>query len=80
MKTIILALAKKYIIKSINELLDDYKCDVQRVAVVIGVWITRLQTIIAYLQKILDRVSDGKIEDEEVDASVEEIEAIVREW
>lgn len=36
--------------------------------------------IIEELKKILSRISDGKIEDEEIKESIKEIEQIIKEW
>ena len=80
MKTLILYIGKKYIISALNDVLEKYKDDVGVICEIISTWIRRLQCIIEELKMILARVSDGKIEDEEVLKSKEEIEAIIREW
>ena len=47
---------------------------------VIGVWIVRLQAIIEQLKRINERISDGKVDDQEIDDSISEIEALVKEF
>lgn len=47
---------------------------------VIGVWIERLQAIVGQLKRINERISDGKVEDQEIDDSISEIEALVKEF
>lgn len=80
MKTLIIYLGKKYIISALNDVLEKYKDNVGVTCEIISTWIRRLQIIVEELKMILARVSDGKIEDDEVLKSKEEIEAIIRDW
>ena len=80
MKSLIIYLGKKYVISGINDLLEKYKGNVTEISGTLELWIKRLQIVIEELKTILSRVSDGKIEDEEVKDSVKEIEKIVKEW
>lgn len=80
MKSLIIYLGKKYVISGINDLLEKYKDNVTEIAGTLELWIKRLQIVIEELKTILSRVSDGKIEDEEVKDSVKEIEQIVKDW
>ena len=80
MKSLIIYLGKKYVISGINDLLEKYKDNVTEISGTLELWIKRLQIVIEELKTILSRVSDGKIEDEEVKDSVKEIEKIVKEW
>lgn len=80
MKSLIIYLAKKYIISAINDILEKYKDDVYTLNQKIEIWIKRLQIIVEQLKLIMARISDGKIESEEVDASVEEVEKIIKGW
>ena len=76
----IIWLAKKYIISALNDLLEKYKDNVNVISDAIQLWITRLLVVIEELKKILARVSDGKIETDEVKDSVKEIESIIKNW
>lgn len=76
----IIWLAKKYIISALNDLLEKYKDNVTVISDALQLWITRLQVIIEEMKKILTRVSDGKIENDEVKESVKEIETIIKNW
>lgn len=80
MKSLIIYLGKKYVISGINDLLEKYKDNVTEISGTLELWIKRLQIVIEELKTILSRVSDGKIEDEEVKDSVKEIEKIVKDW
>ena len=78
MKTIILFFAKRYIVSALNDLMQKYKGNVTKASEVIGVWIVRLQAIVGQLKRINERISDGKVEDQEIDDSISEIEALVK--
>ena len=80
MKTLIIYFAKKYVVSALNDVLEKYKDNVSMICEIISTWIRRLQIVVEELKMILARVSDGKIEDEEVLKSKEEIEAIIRDW
>ena len=79
-KSLVISLAKKYIISSLNDLLEKNKENVGKICEKINYWTTKLSLIIELLKKINSRCSDGKLEDEEVDKTVEEIETLVKEF
>ena len=79
-KSLVISLAKKYIISSLNDLLDKNKENVGYICKKINYLTTKLTLIIELLKKISSRCSDGKLEDEEVDQTVEEIEQIIKEF
>ena len=79
-KSLVISLAKKYIISSLNDLLEKNKSNVGYICEKINYWTTKLTIIIELLKKINARCSDGKIEDDEVDKTVEEIEQIIKEF
>lgn len=78
MKTIILFFAKRYIVSALNDLMQKYNGNVTKTSEVIGIWIERLQAIVGQLKRINERISDGKVEDQEIDDSISEIEALVK--
>lgn len=80
MKTLIIYLAKKYLISALNDLLEKYKDNVSVICETLEFWIKRLQIIIEEMKKILARVSDGKIENDEVKSCQDEIADIIRNW
>ena len=79
-KSLVISLAKKYIISSLNELLDKNKKNVEKICVKISYWIEKLSLIIELLKKINERCSDGNLDNEEVDKTVNEIEQIVKDF
>ena len=79
-KSLVISLAKKYIISAINDLLEKNKENVGYICEKINYWTTKLSLIIELLKKISNRCSDGKLDDTEVDQTVNEIEKIIKEF
>ena len=79
-KSLVISLAKKYVISTINDLLEKNKSNVGKICEKISYWTTKLTLIIELLKKINSRCSDGKIDDDEVDKTVNEIETLVKEF
>ena len=79
-KSLVISLAKKYIISAINDLLEKNKENVGYICEKINYWTTKLTLIIELLKKINARCSDGNLNDDEVDKTVEEIEQIIKEF
>ena len=80
LKSLVISLAKKYIISAINDLLEKNKSNVGKICEKISYQIEKLSLIIELLKKINARCSDGKLEDDEVDQTVEEIEQIIKDF
>lgn len=80
MKSFIIYLGKKYIISAINDTLEKYKYNVSEISGTLELWIKRLQIIIEEFKNIISRISDGKIEDNEIKESVKEISDIIQNW
>lgn len=78
MKGIIISLGKRYAIRAINELLEKNRDNVSKISETIALWSERLERVIGCLKRINERVSDGKLECDEVDESIREIEALVK--
>lgn len=79
-KSLVISLAKKYIISSLNELLEKNKSNVGKICEKISYWTTKLSLIIELLKKISSRCSDGNLDNEEVDKTVDEIETLIKEF
>ena len=79
-KSLVISLAKKYIISAINDLLEKNKENVGYICGKINYWTTKLTVIIELLKKINARCYDRKLDDTEVDQTVEEIEQIVKKF
>lgn len=48
-KSLIVKIAKNYVLKSLNDFLDKNKDNAKKVSEQIGIWSSRLQSILAYL-------------------------------
>ena len=79
-KSLVISLAKKYVISTINELLEKNKSNVGYICEKINYWTTKLSLIIEMLKKINARCSDYNLDDKEVDQTVDEIEQIIKEF
>ena len=80
MNSVIKWIAKKYVISAANGLLSQYKDDVSKVTGTLKTWIERLGKVLNLLECLNDRVEDGKIDAEEVEASLDQITNLVKEW
>ena len=79
-KSLVISLAKKYIISAINDLLEKNKSNVGYICEKINYWTTKLTIIIELLKRISSRCADGNLDDNEVDQTVAEIEKIIKEF
>ena len=73
-------LVKKYVLGMVNDVLDMYKSDVSKVTTTLATWIARLEKVLNLLKCLNTRVEDGKIDEEEVEASIGQVASIVKEW
>ncbi len=71
---------KKFLLRQMNKVLDQYKDNTTKVQNALDTWIGRLQRILACLKNILAKLDDGRIDDVEMDESVVEIENVVKQW
>jgi len=72
--------AKRYVIGMLNDLLDQYKDDVSKVRETLKVWIARLDKILFAFRSLLEKLEDNKIDAEEIDQTVAEVEQVIAEW
>ena len=80
LQSFVISLAKKYVISAINDILDKNKENVGKICEKINYWTTKLTIMIELLKKISSRCSDGKIEDDEVQQTVVELENIIKDF
>lgn len=79
-KSFVISLAKKYVISTINELLEKNKSNVGYICEKINYWIEKLSLIMEMLKKINSRCSDGNLDNEEVDKTVDELETLIKNF
>lgn len=80
LQSLVISLAKKYVISAINDVLDKNKENVGKICEKINYWTTKLTIMIELLKKISSRCSDGKIDDDEVQQTVVELENIIKDF
>ena len=73
-------LVKKVIIGKVNDLLEVNQTNVVKVKNTIDTWVGRLQKILDCLKNILSKLDDNKLDSEEIDDSVAEIQKVVKQW
>ena len=71
---------KKYVISKVNSLLDQYKDNIDKVKDTLQTWIARLEKILSCFKSTLAKLDDGKIDNEEIDQTVAEVEEVVKSW
>ena len=71
---------KKYIVGKVNGLLEVNQANVVKTKNTIDTWIGRLQKILDCLKSILSKLDDNKLDSQEIDDSVAEIEKVVKAW
>ena len=80
LQSLVIRLAKKYVISAINDILEKNKENVGKICEKINYWTTKLTIMIELLKKISSRCSDGKIDDDDVQQTVVELENIIKDF
>ena len=73
-------LVKRVILGKVNDLLEVNQTNVVKVKNTIDTWVGRLQKILDCLKNILSKLDDNKLDSEEIDDSVAEIQKVVKQW
>ena len=73
-KSLIVKIAKKYILGSLNDFLYRNKDNAKKVSEQIGIWSSRLQAILIDLDKVAKFAEDGKLDDDEAKRTLEMID------
>lgn len=79
-KSLIVRIAKRYILGNLNDFLFRNKDNAKKVAEQIALWSSRLNTIILALNKIAGFVKDGKLDDNEARQTMEILNDTVRDF
>lgn len=69
-----------WLCRKINDLLDQYKDNVSKVRETLKVQIARLDKILFAFRSLLEKLDDNKIDSEEIDETVAEVEQVIKEW
>lgn len=79
-KSLIVRIAKRYILGNLNDFLFRNKDNAKKVAEQVALWSSRLNTIILALNKIAGFVKDGKLDDNEARQTMEILNDTVRDF
>lgn len=79
-KSLIVRIAKRYVLGNLNDFLYRNKDNAKKVAEQIGLWSIRLNTIIHALNRIAGFVEDGKLDDNEAKQTMEILSKTVRDF
>lgn len=71
---------KKVVCGKVNDLLAQYKDDVESVKSTINVWIVRIKAILQCLENMLKKLDDNELSPDEVKDINEEIKTLIKEW
>lgn len=69
-----------WLCRQVNSLLDQYKDNIDKVKDTLQTWIARLEKIIGCFKSMLAKLDDGKIDSDEIDQTVAEVEEVVKSW
>ena len=73
-------IVKKIICSKLNKLLKMYEGNIAPFKEKLGNWIARIERILAFLKRMLSRLSDNELTEDEVKETIAEIQNVVREW
>ena len=71
---------KKVVCGKVNDLLAQYKDDVESVKSTLNVWIVRIKAILQCLENMLKKLDDNELSPDEVKDVNEEIKKLIKEW
>lgn len=71
---------KKFILRELNKVLDKYADDIDSMRNILVVWIARLENIVNCIKNLLKKLDDGKIDSEEVDEALDDVNIAIKNW
>ena len=79
LKSIVISLAKKYALKAVQSAVEANKDTVVAWCARIGVWLEKIGRVVAFLEGLRQRLSDGVLTVDESDEAVEEAKLLAAE-
>lgn len=71
---------KKVIIGKVNGILSEYKDDIVTVKNTLILWTARLEKVVLCFKGLLKKIDDGKLDADEVDEAIADIEVVIKGW
>lgn len=73
-------LLRKFILKQVNKLLDDYKENIGKAKESVWLWLKRADVINKYLQGLYEKLSDDQLTEDEWKSALDEFKQIIEKW
>lgn len=73
-------LLRKFILKQINKLLDDYKDNISVAKEKVWMWLKRSETVNKFLRGLYEKLSDNNLTEEELKSTIEEFKQMLEDW
>lgn len=73
-------LVKRWIVSKINHAISSHMDDVDKSRSIVTTWTERLERLLVYVKTINTYLDDGKIDGDEIECAVKDINKIVKEW
>lgn len=71
---------RKFILKSLNKLLDEYKENVGKARGTVKLWLSRADSIASCLKSLSQKLEDNKLTDDELEQTIEEVKTLIESW
>lgn len=71
---------KRFIIKTINKLLDDYKDNISVAKEKVWTWLKRSEAVNKFLRGLYEKLSDNNLTEEELKSTIEEFRQMLEGW
>lgn len=73
-------LLRKFILKQINKLLDDYKDNISVAKEKVWTWLKRSEAVNKFLRGLYEKLSDNNLTEEELKSTLNEFQLMVQNW
>lgn len=73
-------LLKKFILKTVNKVLDEHKTNIDKTKETVNLWMTRTKRLLECLESLTKKLDDNQIDDKELEETVQEMTNLVKEW
>ena len=73
-------LLKKFILKTVNKVLDEHKTNIDKTKETVNLWTTRTKRLLECLESLTHKLDDNQIDDKELEETVQEMTNLVKEW
>ena len=71
---------RKFILKQVNKLLDEYKDNVGKARGNVNLWLSRAKCVVTCLESLSSKLADSKLDDTEIEEAVAEIQKLIESW